>query len=87
LIVLRKIDKTYDLTQKIVITDNLNIDFITNLTYKNKPAGIILTHGSLTAHAVTIIREARIPSVLAYDLEFIGKKFAKISKNGEVNLK
>lgn len=71
-------------TGKIVITNSLDIDFITNLTSQNKPAGIILTRGSLTAHAVTIIREAKIPSVLAKDLAFENKKNAEIKENGEI---
>lgn len=75
------------LSKKIVVTCSLDIDFITNLTFRNKPAGIILTHGSLTAHAVTIIREAKIPSVLAKGLDFKGKKYVEVKENGEVKLK
>lgn len=75
-----------NLSQKIIVTGNLDIDLITNLTSQNKPAGIILTRGSLTAHAVTIIREAKIPSVLVKNINLTGKKFAKIKKTGEVEL-
>lgn len=87
----QELKKHLNLAGKIVITNNLDIDFITNLTSKKKPAGIILTRGSLTAHAVTIIREAKIPSVLAKDLIFennqsfsANKKFAEIKEDGEI---
>lgn len=87
IIFLISIKENQNLTDKIVVTNNLNIDFITKLTYQNKPAGIILTRGSLTAHAVTVIREAKIPSVLATNLDFTGKKFAQIMETGEIELK
>jgi len=74
-----------DLSQKIVVTDNLDIDFITHIVYRFKPKGVILTKGSLTAHAVTILREAKVPSVLAQDLKINNHRFCQIKKNGEVN--
>ena len=69
----------------IVVTDNLEIDFITKLVHQFKPKGVILTRGSLTAHAVTILREAKIPSVLAQDLKTNHYQFCEIKANGEIN--
>ena len=69
----------------IVVTDNLNIDFITKLVYRFKPKAVILTQGSLTAHAVTILREARLPSVLANEFKISQQKFVEIKENGEIN--
>jgi len=71
----------------IVATDNLDIEFITNLVYKMKPKGVILTRGSLTAHAVTILREAKITSILAKGFKLNQKRFVKIRTNGEIELK
>lgn len=76
--------KKMDLRQKIVITDNLDIDFITKLVHQFKPRGMILTRGSLTCHAVTILREAKIPSVLSAGLKFTDQGFAEIKQNGEI---
>jgi len=71
----------------IVATDKLDIEFITNLVYKMKPKGVILTRGSLTAHAVTILREAKITSILAKGFKLNQKRFVKIRTNGEIELK
>jgi len=86
IIFLRKVEKGEILIDKIVITDNLGIDFITKLTLNSKPKGVILTRGSLTAHAVTILREAKIPSVLARNLNLKNKECAEIKNGGEIIL-
>lgn len=83
----RELKGKLDLKEKIVITDNLDIDFITKLVYRFKPRGVILTRGSLTAHAVTILREAKVPSVLASGLKIDRQKFAEIKSSGEVYLR
>lgn len=75
-----------DLREKIVVTDNLDIDFITHLIYRFKPKGVILTKGSLTAHAVTILREAKVASILATDLKFGKQKLVEIKTTGEIAL-
>jgi phosphohistidine swiveling domain-containing protein len=80
---LNKLGACRNLAKKIVITHNLAIDFITQLTCQNKPAGIILTHGSLTAHATTIIREAKIPSVLAPGFKAAGR-FLELKEDGTI---
>lgn len=84
MIYLKKLKNSLDLQDKIVITDNLDIDFITKLVYRFRPKGMILKRGSLTAHAITILREARIPSVLASTLNMDKFKFVEIKKNGKV---
>lgn len=83
-IYLKKLKNNLDLQKKIVITDNLDIDFITKLVYHFRPKGMILKRGSLTAHAITILREARIPSVLVGTLNMDKFKFVEIKKNGKV---
>jgi len=87
LIFLRKFEDGQNLTGKIVVTDNLNIDFMTNLTYKTRPDGVVLTQGSLTAHATTIIREAKIPSVLAQGFKIKNQKYIEIKENGELKIR
>lgn len=84
---IRELKGKLDLKEKIIITDNLDIDFITKLVYRLKPRGVILTRGSLTAHAVTILREAKVPSVLAAGLKIDQQKFAEIKSSGEVYLR
>lgn len=82
---LDQLKKDLSLSDKIVVTDNLDIDFITRLVYRFKPKAVVLTRGSLTAHAVTILREAKIPSILAVGLKTDDHRFCRIKKNGEVN--
>ncbi len=69
----------------IVATDNLDIDFITHLVYRAQPKAVVLTKGSLTAHAVTILREAKIPSILAPGFQIGREKFCRIKANGQIN--
>lgn len=83
---LRSLKSDQDLSQKIVITDNLDIDFITKLVYRFRPKGVVLIRGSLTAHAATILREARVPSVLANQLKPVRPRTAAIKTNGDVVL-
>ena len=87
IIFLNELGVKENLSQKVVITDNLDIDFITRLVYRFRPKGGILTRGSLTAHAVTILREAKVPSVLATGLRWKKQKLIEIKSNGEVLLR
>jgi len=81
---LSQLRKNLNLKNKIVVTDNLDIDFITNLIYRFQPLAVVLTKGSLTAHAVTILREAKIPSVLALGFKLNQERPIKIKTSGEI---
>lgn len=70
------------LTNKIVITNNLNINLINQLAFLHRPKAVILTKGSLTSHAATVLREAKITTLLAKNLKFSDHQKIQINKDG-----
>ena len=81
---LSTIPKRISLQDKIVITDNLSIHFINQLAFVHRPLAIILTRGSVTSHAATILRESKLTTVLARGVDFDDGELITIEKNGEI---
>lgn len=72
------------LKDKIVITDNLDIQFINKLLFVCHPKAVILTKGSLTSHAATILREAKMTTILIRGVNLPDQDKVKITKRGEI---
>jgi len=81
---LKKIPVKTSLSEKIIITSNLNIAFINKLAFLHRPKAIILTRGSLTSHAATILREAKMTTVLARNIAFKNNEKISIQKDGSI---
>ncbi len=75
-----------DCSDKIIVVDSLDLDLITLLAYKFRPKGIILKKGALTAHASTILREAKIPSIIHKKADFTNGTEIKLSRNGSYEI-
>lgn len=67
---------------KIIVTGNLGVEFITELTHKVKPGAVILTRGSIATHAVNILRKARIPTMIYKGFSVNDGQKVEISKDG-----
>ncbi len=76
--------KSRSISDKIVFTNNLNIAFINKLAFFYRPKAVILTRGSLTSHAATILRESRITTLLIQDINLPDGQKIKINKEGEI---
>lgn len=74
-----------NLSSKIIITSNLNISFINKLAFLYRPRAVILTKGSLTSHAATILREAKLTTVLIKNVSFRDGELVKIEKDGVIH--
>lgn len=81
---LQKLPKKNSLSEKIIITDNLNIAFINKLAFLYRPKAIILTRGSLTSHAATILRESKLTTLLIRDISLKDGEKISIEKDGEI---
>jgi len=81
---LAKTPKNISVSDKIVITNNLNITFINKLAFLHRPKAVILTRGSITAHAATVLRESKITTILARDISFKDGEKIKIEKDGTI---
>lgn len=81
---LHSIPQRTSFKDKIVITNNLNIHFINQLAFLHRPKAIILTRGSVTSHAATILRESKLTTVLARGIEFADGELIVIEKDGEI---
>ena len=81
---LTKITPNLSLADKIVITQNLNINLINQLAFLHRPKAVILTKGSLTSHAATVLREAKITTLLAKNLKFSDYQKIQINKDGTI---
>ena len=80
----KEITKRNKLIDKIIVTDNLEVEFITKLVYKVKPKAVILTRGSITSHAATILRESKIPSIIYKGFSITDGQKIKINKDGYI---
>ena len=80
----REITRKEKLRDKIVVTDNLDVGFITKLVYKVKPKAVILTRGSITTHAATILRKSKIPTIIIKGFSVTNGQKIKINKEGYV---
>ncbi len=65
---------------RILVTDNLNVDFIMKAITKQRPVGVILTKGSIMSHAATVLREMKIPSFLIENLKIKNKEKIKLER-------
>ena len=84
---LKTFPKKDSVSKKIVVTSNLNIAFINKLAFLHRPKAVILTRGSLTSHAATVLRESKITTILARDIAFKDGEKIKIKKDGRIQKK
>ncbi|MGD9128914.1 MAG: PEP/pyruvate-binding domain-containing protein [Candidatus Woesebacteria bacterium] len=82
---LKKMPKAASLSDKIVVTNNLNISFINKLAFLHRPKAVILTKGSVTAHAATVLRESKVTTILARDIQLQDGEKIQIEKDGSIN--
>ena len=75
-------DLPEDCSNSIIIVHSLDLDLLTLLIFKYKPRGVILKVGTLTSHASTILREAKIPSYINKDVEIKNGKEIQLNENG-----
>lgn len=69
---------------KIVVISNLDIQFINQLLFVCHPKAVILTKGSLTSHAATILREAKMTTILVRKTDLTDGDQITITKKGEI---
>jgi len=87
---IHRVDKEEDIEQhqsEVILTDNLDPNFITLLVFMGKPRAVILTKGAITSHSATILRESKIPTVLIRDCQLRDGDHITISKDGFINKK
>lgn len=82
---LSQLPKHKIITDKIIITRNLNINFINKVAFLYRPKAVILTKGSLTCHAATILRESKITTLIGKNISLEDGEKIRISKEGEVH--
>lgn len=73
-----------NLSDKVVITDNLSISFINKLAFMYRPRAVILTRGSITSHAATVLRESKITTLLTKNIDLKDGELIKINKKGHI---
>lgn len=81
---LTKLGEIKTISNKIIVTHNLNIAFINKIAFLYRPKAVILTRGSLTAHAATILRESKITTLLVKDINLEDGEKIKIEKDGRI---
>lgn len=81
---LKKLPKKKIVTNKIIVTSNLNIAFINKIAFLYRPKAVILTRGSLTSHTATILRESKITTLLVKNLCFKDGEKIRIKKDGRI---
>lgn len=69
---------------KIVIISNLDIQFINQLLFTCHPQAVVLTKGSLTSHAATILRESKMTTILVRSFNLLDGDHITITKKGEI---
>jgi phosphohistidine swiveling domain-containing protein len=79
-------DLPSDCSGSIVLVNSLSLDLITLLIYKYKPRAIVLTVGTLTSHASTILRESQIPSYIINNIDLEDGKRVLIKEDGSHEL-
>ncbi|MEN8253687.1 MAG: PEP-utilizing enzyme, partial [Patescibacteria group bacterium] len=72
--------------KKIVITNNLNVAFINKLAFLHRPRAIIITKGSVTSHAATVLREAKITTVYIRNISIDDDVKVKIDESGNIEV-
>jgi len=68
---------------KIIVTNNYDIQFITMLVHKHKPKAVISLQGTVTSHASTILRESKVVSYIIKTFSIPNNSTISIKKNGE----
>lgn len=81
---LQKLPEKESVSEKIIVTNNLNIAFINKLAFLHRPRAVILTRGSLTSHVATILRESKITTLLVKDAAFKDGEKISIEKDGRI---
>jgi len=73
-------------SNSIIIIHSLDLDLLTLLIFKYKPVGVILKVGTLTSHASTILREAKIPSYINKNIDIQNEIEIQLNENGSYEI-